>query len=580
MLRRLKMYFNYDLRRGFLKGILIGMLVLLFMVTTAHGDDGVVDTNDVSAAGASIEDPVVLEGGRIEFLAFDKNKTIREGLRILQARFKKNIVPSSKVDGPLTISRLYDVSFEEALGAILGPSFKYEAEGNFIKVYTAEEYKQIKEDRSRMIYKTFMLSYISAAEAMKLVTPVLSGSGMVQSSSAAITGVPTSETISAASNDGGDNLATNDMLIVFDYPENIIKAEDVIESIDIRPKQVLIEAAILSVLLTEDTQFGIDWQTLKGTIDDLDDITPDSSDYLSNIGTGVVDKSGGMTVGVAWGDIGVFIRAVEQISDLTILAKPKILAVNKQLGQVYIGQKIGYREGDIVTEGGVLQEGSVKFLDTGTKLSFRPYIGDDGYIRMDIHPKDSTGSLTDGIPDETAAELVTNIIVKDGQTIVIGGLFRDEIKSVKTKIPLLGDIPLLGVAFRGTSDVIKRAEVMVLLTPHIINEPDETEGGKRADDVNRARYGAKEQLQWINRSRIAENYYERASKYYFDGDNTSALKELNVALYLHPTNIEANRLKERIILEENPDAQITRIVIDEVERPDSEKWHRKYNENK
>ncbi|MHC5074410.1 MAG: type II secretion system protein GspD, partial [Planctomycetota bacterium] len=283
---------------------------------------------------------------------------------------------------------------------------------------------------------------------------------------------------------------------------------------------------------------------------------------------------------VAWGDIGVFIRAVEQISDLTILAKPKILAVNKQLGQVYIGQKIGYREGNVVTEGGVLQEGSVKFLDTGTKLSFRPYIGDDGYIRMDIHPKDSTGSLEEGIPNETAAELVTNIIVKDGQTIVIGGLFRDQITSVKTQIPLLGDIPLLGAVFRGTSDNIVRTEVMVLLTPHIIEEPSETEGDKRADDASRVGYGAEEQLQWINRSRIAGKYYEKASKYYFNGDSMSALKELEVALYLQPTNLEASRLKERIILEQNPDAEIPRVVIDEVERPDSEKWYRKYNENK
>ncbi|MHC4293015.1 MAG: hypothetical protein ACYSTX_01870, partial [Planctomycetota bacterium] len=452
----------------------------------------------------------------------------------------------------------------------------------FIKVYTIEEYKRIKEDRSRMVYKTFMLSYISAAEALKLVTPVLSGTGLVQSSTPAKTGVPTSESISANLDDGGDNLGTNDMLIVFDYPENIIKAEDVIRSIDIRPKQVLIEAAILSVQLTEDTQFGIDWQTLKGTIDDLGDITQDSSDYLSNIGTGVVTKGGGMTVGTAFGDIGVFIRAVETTHDVTILAKPKILAVNKQLGQVYIGQKVGYREGDIVTEGGVLQEGSIKFLDTGTKLSFRPYIGNDGYIRMDIHPKDSTGSLdaTTEIPNETAAELVTNIIVKDGQTIVIGGLFRDQITNDETKIPLLGDIPLLGAVFRGTSDNIVRTEVMVLLTPHIIKEPEETDGDIRADDQSRVIYGAEEQLQWINRSRIAGKYYEKASKYYFNGDNMSALKELEVALYLQPKNLEAIRLKERIMLEENPDAEIPRVVIDEVERPDSEKWLRRYNENK
>ncbi|MHC4724507.1 MAG: hypothetical protein ACYS9V_09710 [Planctomycetota bacterium] len=125
-----------------------------------------------------------------------------------------------------------------------------------------------------------------------------------------------------------------------------------------------------------------------------------------------------------------------------------------------------------------------------------------------------------------------------------------------------------------------RTEVMVLLTPHIIEEPSETDGDMRADDVSRVGYGAEEQLQWINRSRIAGKYYEKASKYYFNGDNMSALKELEVALYLQPTNLEASRLKERIILEQNPDAEIPRVVIDEVERPDSEKWYRKYNENK
>jgi len=569
---------NHNVRDRILKYMLtVGMV--WFSMTTITVADVATEPNSPAAPDVSGNDVLVPEGGRIEFIAFDKNKSIREGLRILQARFQKNIVPSSKVDGPLTVSRLYNVSFEEALEAILGPSFKYEIEGNFIKVYTAEEYKQIKEDRSRMVYKTFTLYYISAAEALKLVTPVLSGSGMVQSSTAALTGVPTDESISAAMNDGGDNLAANDMLIVFDYPENMVKVEEVIRQIDVRPKQVLVEAAILSVRLNEDTQFGIDWQTLKGTVSGIGDIGKGTSDFFKNAGSSLVDKTGGLTVGTVIDDIGIFIRAVEEITDVTILAKPKILAVNKQLGQVYIGQKLGYREGNVVGEGGVIQEGSVKYLDTGTKLSFRPYIGNDGYIRMDIHPKDSTGELNvENIPDETAAELVTNIIVKDGQTIVIGGLFRDKITSKKTKVPVLGDIPLLGLAFRGTSDSVERNEVIVLLTPHIIHEPEEASGHERAQDANRARYGAKEQMQWISRSRIAEEYYEKASKYYFEGHNLAALKELDIALYLYPTNLEARRLKERILVEEDSKEDIDWMVINEVEQQDSDKWRREYNE--
>jgi hypothetical protein len=93
------MSINRDLRRGFLKYFVVIGFVLFFMATVAIADVGAVDTNELVAMNISVEDSPVPEGGRIEYLAFDNNKSIREGLRILQARFQKNIVPSSKVDG-------------------------------------------------------------------------------------------------------------------------------------------------------------------------------------------------------------------------------------------------------------------------------------------------------------------------------------------------------------------------------------------------------------------------------------------------------------------------------------------------
>ncbi len=556
--------------------VLVVTAATAFSDVKAAGAEANVNTTSVNVSSSE----AIPAGGMIQTITFDKDSKIKDGLRVLSAMYKKNIVPSSKIDGTMGFTRLYNVTFEEAMNAILGAHFKYEQEGQLIRVYTKEEYRKIKEDKDRMIYKVFTLYYISAAEARKLISPVLSGNGKIEVTNASETGVPTDETISAQTG-GGDTTAMNDTIVICDFPENIAMAKDIIKSVDVRPRQVLVEATILSATLTEDMQFGIDWQTLEGTaITALTGIAYGAPEYLKSAGTGANIESaltGGLTFGVTHDDVAVFIRAVEEITDVTVLANPKILTVNKQLGQVYIGTKLGYREGDIETSGGGIQQGAVKFLDTGTKLSFRPFICEDGYIRMDIHPKDSSGTVPGGIPQEISAELVTNIMVKDGQTIIIGGLFRDTVTTNKIQVPLLGDLPIIGGAFRGTANKDERQEVMVLLTPHIIKEPAEVEGEARAADVRRKRGGSRESLDWFNSSRIAEDNYAKAVEYYLAGNTEAALNKLNWALMIRPTNLEALRLKERIIRETAPDdtATMERIMLDVIEREESNKWLRR-----
>jgi type IV pilus assembly protein PilQ len=284
----------------------------------------------------------------------------------------------------------------------------------------------------------------------------------------------------------------------------------------------------------------------------------------------------GLRIGISSGDFRAFITALETVTDTTILANPKILAVNKQLGQVYIGTKIGYTSQTTQTQTSTTQQ--VDFLDTGTKLTFRPYIGNDGYIRMDIHPKDSSGTLkANNIPDEQSTELATNIMVRDGQTIVIGGLFRDVVVTSRRQIPLLGDLPLIGALFRSTTDTNQRQEVIVLLTPHIIDEPEDTNSQARVDDVRRKRFGARDELQWTGKSRLAEDRYARAAKYYVEGNAEKAMEVLEYVLELRPSYLEAIRLKEKIIAEITPDevGAIDRVVLDRVEREESENWQRK-----
>jgi type IV pilus assembly protein PilQ len=513
----------------------------------------------------------VSDDGRITSLTFKTDWGIRDALQFLGASYRRNIVPSSKVDGALTVTSLYNVTFDEALSAILGCGFRYQQDGSFIRVYTEDEYKKLKENPERMIYKVFTLYYISAAEAKKLVTPVLSANTKVEVTTAAITDFPTGESISKVTG-GGDNTAMNDTIIIHDYPENIVEAEKVLKAVDARPKQVLIEATILSVTLTEDMQFGIDWQQIQTAVTGISGVSR-STEFFKFAGTSQVTKTGGMTVAVAHDDVGAFIRAVEEVSHVTVLANPKILAVNKQLGQVYIGKKLGYKSQTTQTEISTTEQ--VNFLDTGTKLSFRPYIADDGYIRMDIHPKDSSGALNaQNVPDETSAELVTNIIVRDGQTIVIGGLFRDKVTTKKTQIPVLGDLPVVGGAFRGTADGVERQEVMVLLTPHIIEEPSETGGQARAEDVDRKRFGATEELQPIGRIALAEDYYAKAVKFHVAGDKKSALKNLSIALRIQPAHLEALRLKEKILTGAKPAERkkLERVMLSDIEHEDAGNW--------
>jgi len=551
-----------------------------------------------NAAAAEPSPPAeekVSTDAKIQSISFKKDMRIQDAIQFLAARYQKNIVPSSKVDGMVTVANLYDVTFEQALNAILGYGFKYDQEGDFIKVYTADEYKKIKEDAERMTYKVFTLYYITGEEAKKLLRPVLSSVSKVESSSPAEKNISSGSGSgggtagggggagggSVSSAGGGDSMALNDVIMVYDYPENIAKAAEVIKVLDVRPKQVLVEATILSVSLTEETAMGIDWNTLNGvTIDAIANIGQGIADGVATSGfaaaTKTTDFSGGLSAGITNDHVAVFIRAVESVGDVTVLANPKVLAVNKQLGEVYIGTKIGYQSQTTQTETMTTQQ--VGFLDTGTKLSFRPYIGNDGYIRMDIHPKDSSGKLkANSIPDETSAELVTNIIVKDGQTIVIGGLFRDVTTTNRAQVPLLGNLPILGAVFRWTSDKVDRQEVMVLLTPHIIEDPAETEGQARAEDVRRKRFGAKDELQSISRAKMAEGHYANAARFYIEGDNEAAMKEVDLALTLRPAYLEALRLKERIIGQTDPDEakKLERLILEAIDREEASNWIRR-----
>ena len=221
------------------------------------------------------------------------------------------------------------------------------------------------------------------------------------------------------------------------------------------------------------------------------------------------------------------------------MANPKVLALNKQKGQIIVGRRDGFLT-TTVTETQAIQ--AVEFLETGTQLIFRPFIGNDGYIRMELHPEDSVGFVNaQGLPSEQTTEVTTNVLIRDGETILIGGLFREVTTDARKQVPLLGGLPVVGDLFRSRSDSTAREEIVILLTVHIVK--DQTVYAAASEEefqrIDRMRVGVRQGLMWHGRERVAQGHYHKAMESRASGDTEKALWHANMALHNHPRMVPA-----------------------------------------
>jgi type II secretory pathway component GspD/PulD (secretin) len=377
----------------------------------------------------------------------------------------------------------------------------------------------------------------------KLIRPALSADAIVEASTAAA--------VDTEAGQGGDTLAMHDMLVVYDYPENLEKIASIVQDVDVRPPSILIELTILEAQLKDITEFGIDLSSVAGasiSLGSTEGIT--TSGFASASGGGSSAVTTGLTAAFSIDDITGFLRALESITDTTVLANPKILALNKQAGHILIGSRDGYLSTTQVSDGGVATQ-EVEFLESGTTLKFRPYVCKDGYIRMEIKPEQSSGSIDKeanyALPSKDTTEVATNIMVKDGKTIVIAGLFKDDISQAHSQVPLLGDLPLIGGAFQQVKDTITRKELIILITPRLVEDPAAYSNGDEIEDVKLVTEGAHKSLNIVNRTRIFEDRLNIAKQYYKDGYYDAALAELENILELRPNFPQASRLRQKIL---------------------------------
>lgn len=267
-------------------------------------------------------------------------------------------------------------------------------------------------------------------------------------------------------------------LVVSALSKRMEEIEQIVQALDEKTREVLIEAKIIKVTLSNDFDMGINWQRLfrdAGNEIGIQKYAPVLSGTFPIAASAT--QFGQLQIGNSATDqLSATIKYLQTVGQTKVLASPRITAINKEPARILIGT----REAFVTTTTTTGQTTSttaenVTFVDVGISLEVTPIINDDGYVTMKIKPEISNVARTlvtptaNQIPivDTTLAE--TSVMVKDGTTIIIGGLRKDEKTKTVRKVPGMGSLPFVGALFRSTDENLQKIEMVVFLTPYVIS---------------------------------------------------------------------------------------------------------------
>ncbi len=286
-------------------------------------------------------------------------------------------------------------------------------------------------------------------------------------------------------------------LVVRAEPSILKEVQELVNSLDVRRAQVLIESAIIEV--TGDTSDALGVQWVRGDLD-----SPVAGTNFNNAGPGLATIATGVATGdyasaVGQGltiggfkesggdiDFGVIIQALKSNSSTNLLSTPSIMTLDNQEAEIVVGQNVPFVTGQTASSTNTNPFTTIDRQDVGVTLKVIPHIHDGEAIRLEV---EATAESVSNTTVAGSADLITNkrsiktmILSDDGETIVLGGLIRDDVREVVSKVPLLGDIPLLGWLFRSKSVNQVKSNLMVFLRPTIVGD-----GGK-AKDLTREKF--------------------------------------------------------------------------------------------
>lgn len=423
---------------------------------------------DLTSGVSAVEEspPSGLEGNvSLDFREAD----IRNVLKILSFKSGVNIVVGPEVTGLVTI-QLNDVPWQQALEVILQTyGYAYERKGNIIMVTSVENLRQQREnamvlaEQEPLMTKTFTLNFAKASGIIASVEKMRSERG---------------------SADFDDRTNT---LIITDISSRLALMEDVIKTLDATTPQVLIEAKIVETGFVDEENLGIDWVT-KATITGAErphtfPFTVDTSDkYAEDYPfPGVDDTLGSANAEFTYGTLNFAqMQAVLELlrtkTDTNILSNPRIVTLDNQPAQITVGSQYPIPQYTYNEEQARLQVSGWEYKDIGIIFDVTPHVNKAGFVTLEVEPKitEIIGNVTvenTSLPQLSNESTKTNVMVKDGETLVIAGLIKSKTTEVKKKVPFLGDIPVLGLLFQKKEKDETKTDLMIFITPHIIT-PD------------------------------------------------------------------------------------------------------------
>ncbi len=399
-----------------------------------------------------------------------RDTPIDDVIRAIAEKANVDIIKSPQVVGTVTAT-LTDVPLEEALDNILAShGYGYVADKNVIRVAPLSELAQKAEVLVSRIYR---ITYADVKEVTKTVKEFISQRGSVSASK-------------STSN-----------IIVTDTESRIKAIDTFIKEIDRITPQILVEARIYDITAKDNLDLGIDWWAGRNSewVEVAEGLTrPTTNKEPFAIGTfdAATNKAESLKGFLRFGvlndnlDIDAVLRAEQEDINAKLLANPRILVLDNEQAIFDIVTEYPYVErtisGNLITE-------TVKFKEIGTKLQVTPHVTRDGMLRLHIMPefgvyvRDVTiGSdeTLSKVPVVDTRKVDTIALVEHGQTVVIGGLRKKEATQQINKVPLLGDIPLLGLLFRFEGEDVTNSELVVFITPRIIEKPVMSEEEQRA----------------------------------------------------------------------------------------------------
>jgi general secretion pathway protein D len=253
-------------------------------------------------------------------------------------------------------------------------------------------------------------------------------------------------------------------LIINTDPVNMEMIRQLIQKLDVVSEQVLIEALIVEASLDKETKLGVDWTWTHSL--------GDGNKGTLGQNTGAAAITSGLKYTVVGTNIQAVLSALATDQRFNILATPRIFTANNQPAEINIGQQVPYIISTLVADNGT-QTYNYGFLDVGIILDVVPRIAQNGLVTMDVQQSanELQGFTSFNAPIINQREASTQVSVADGQTVIIGGIIRDAKTRTANKVPILGDLPLVGGLFRSTDTTKSKTELMVFLTPRIVRNP-------------------------------------------------------------------------------------------------------------